>query len=88
MTYSMTTALRDSFRRMISMWILTFARWGQYFLCENGTADQELADFSKAAHDLAMVRPMEEWRSKGASEQGELATFLDQVEELLAPSLP
>jgi hypothetical protein len=33
-----------------------------------------------------MVRPMNEWRSKGAGQQGELAAFLDQVEELLASS--
>lgn len=33
-----------------------------------------------------MVRPMSEWRFDGADKLGELAAFLDQVDELLGTS--
>lgn len=33
-----------------------------------------------------MVRAMSEWRSDGADKPGELAAFLDQVDELLDTS--
>jgi hypothetical protein len=46
--------------------------------------DRELGELSRSARELAMVRPMNEWRSKNTGKQGELAAFLDQVEELLA----
>ena len=69
---------------VVSMWVLTFTRWGQYYLRRRGMTDRELEELSRDARELAMVRPMEEWRSMGAGKQGELAAFLDQVEELLA----
>lgn len=69
---------------VVSMWILTFAQWGQYYLSGRGMAVPELEELSRDASELAMVRPMVEWRSEGASKQGELAAFLDQVEGLLA----
>lgn len=68
----------------VSMWILTFTRWGQYYLRGRGMTDRELEELSRDARELAMVRPMHEWRSEGAGKQGEFAAFLDQVEELLA----
>jgi hypothetical protein len=49
-------------------------------------ADHELEELSRGAHALAMVRPMVEWRSEGAGKSGQLAAFLDQVEQLLASS--
>ncbi|KXS32544.1 MAG: Uncharacterized protein AWT59_1313 [Candidatus Gallionella acididurans] len=69
---------------MVSMWILTFTRWAQYYLSGRGLAVHELEELSRGARELAMIRPMSEWRSEGAGKQGELAAFLDQVEELLA----
>ena len=69
---------------VVSMWILAFTRWGQYYLRERGLPDGELGKLWQGARELAMVRPMDEWRSTGAGRQGELAAFLDQVEELLA----
>jgi hypothetical protein len=69
---------------VVSMWILTFTRWGQYYLRGRSMTDRELDELSRGARELAMVRPMDEWRSEGAGKQGELAAFLDQVEELLA----
>lgn len=71
---------------VVSMWILTFARWGQYYLRGRGMTDRELEGLSRGARELAMIRPMGEWRSEGAGKQGELAAFLDQVERLLASS--
>ncbi|MNN85812.1 hypothetical protein D3C81_2031440 [compost metagenome] len=65
------------------MWILTFARWSEYYLRERGITDNDLERLSLGTRELAMVRPMDEWRSGGAGD-GNLAVFLDQVEELLA----
>ncbi|MHA6887394.1 VPA1262 family protein [Ralstonia pseudosolanacearum] len=71
---------------VVSMWILTFTRWGQYYLRVRGVTYRELEELSQFARELAMIRPMGEWRSEGAGKQGELAAFLDQVEALLASS--
>lgn len=71
---------------VVSMWILTFTRWGQYYLHQRGMTDRELERLSRDARELAMVRPMVEWRSEGAGKPGQLAAFLDHVEELLASS--
>lgn len=70
---------------VVSMWILTFARWSEYYLRERGITDNELERLSLGTRELAMVRPMDEWRS-GRGGDGNLAVFLDQVEELLASS--
>jgi hypothetical protein len=69
---------------VVSMWILALAQWGQYYLRGHGMIDRNLEALSQDAKSLAAVRPMVEWRSKGGGKQGELAAFLDQVEELLA----
>lgn len=69
---------------MISMWILTFTQWGRHYLRGCGITDSELERLSQDARKVAMVRPMIEWRSEDAGKQGELAAFLDHVEELLA----
>lgn len=71
---------------VVSMWILIFARWGQYYLRERGMTHSELENLSQHAHELAMVRPMDEWRSYGTGEWGQFAAFLEQAEELLASS--
>lgn len=70
----------------VSMWLLTFIRWGQYYLRGRGMTDRGLDELSQSARDLAMVRPMAEWRAEGAGKEGELAAFLDQVDELLTSS--
>ena len=71
---------------VVSMWLLTFARWCQYYLRGRDMNDCELENLLRDARDLAMVRPMDEWRANEAGKQGELAAFLGQVEELLASS--
>ena len=71
---------------VVSMWMLTFTQWCQYYLRERGIAHHELEKLSRSARELAVVRPMNEWRLMGAGEQDELVALLDQVEELLALS--
>lgn len=71
---------------MVSMWMLTFSRWTQYYLRERDMTNRELDDLSRDARELAMVRPMDEWRSERPGKLSQLAAFLDQVEELLASS--
>ncbi len=71
---------------VVSIWILAFTRWGQYYLRGRSMNHHKLEELSRDARELVMVRPIGEWRSEGASNQSELAAFLDQVEELLASS--
>ena len=70
----------------VSLWILAFSKWGEYYLRQRGMTDSELERLSRDARELAMVRPMVEWRSEVAGKPGQLAAFLDQVDELLASS--
>ncbi|ABB12863.1 hypothetical protein Bcep18194_B2752 [Burkholderia lata] len=67
---------------VVSMWILAFTRWAQYYLRLRDVTDSELERLSEDARELAMVRPMDEWRSEGAGKPVQLAAFLDQAEEL------
>jgi hypothetical protein len=69
---------------VVSMWILAFTKWAQYYLHQGSTSSCELGNLSREASVLAMVRPIAEWRSMGVGEPGQLAAFLDQAEELLA----
>lgn len=69
---------------VVSMWILAFTRWSQYYLRVRGVNDCKLEELSEAASELAMVRPINEWRTEGTGKPGELAAFLDQAEDLLA----
>lgn len=69
---------------VVSMWILTFARWSLYYLREGGMANNEMENLSQGARNLALAWPMDEWRSQGEGQPGgELAAFLDQVDELM-----
>lgn len=68
------------------MWILSFTRWGYYYLCEQGMVNHELERLSQSARELATIRPLIEWRSEGVGKKSEISEFLDQVEALLASS--
>jgi len=70
----------------VSLWLLAFFRWGEFYLRQRSMTDYELERLSSSARGLVMVRPMSEWRSEGAGKPGELAAFLDQVDELLDTS--
>lgn len=67
----------------VSLWLLSFTRWVQVYLRENGTTDDELKRLSESAGELAALRSMDEWRSLGPGEQGALAAFLERAEALL-----
>ena len=69
---------------VISMWILTFTCWSRYYLSGRNLKVRELEQLSQNAHDLAMIRSREEWRSLGVAPRGGLAAFLDKAEEQLA----
>lgn len=68
----------------VSMWILTFSRWAQFYLLRAGLAEEALEELAKAAHELALRRPLEEWRAALAHRQDGLAASFDQAEELLS----
>ncbi len=70
----------------ISLWILAFSRWAEFYLRQRGMNDGELERLSRDAKEVVIVRHMEEWSSGGAGQQGELAAFLDEVEQLLKSS--
>lgn len=70
----------------VSLWILAFSKWCEYYLRQRGMTNNELDKLSQDARELARARSMDEWRSEGAGKPGQLAAFLDQVEELLASS--
>ena len=69
----------------VSLWILAFGKWGEYYLRQRGMASNDLDKLSYDARALAIARPMDEWRSDVADKPGQLAAFLDQAEELLTP---
>ncbi|OAI10775.1 VPA1262 family protein [Methylomonas methanica] len=68
----------------VSLWILAFSKWAEYYLHQRGMNDNELERLSRDAQEVAMVRHMDEWCSGGVGKWGELAKFLGQVEELLS----
>ncbi|OQW78104.1 MAG: hypothetical protein BVN35_04610 [Proteobacteria bacterium ST_bin11] len=70
----------------ISLWILAFSKWAEYYLHQRDKNNSELARLSRDAQEVAMVRQLDAWYSGGAGKQAELATFLDQVEQLLESS--
>lgn len=70
----------------VSLWLLAFFRWGEFYLRQRCSTDHELEKLSSIARALVMVRPMREWRFDGVGKLGELAAFLDQVDELLDTS--
>lgn len=67
----------------VSMWILIFAQWSQYYLRTQNMTDSDLESLSQSARELAMARPMDEWRQHNSGREGELALFLEQAEGLL-----
>ncbi|MEZ2683331.1 VPA1262 family protein [Proteus vulgaris] len=68
----------------VSLWILSFAKWSEFYLSALGTFDQNLERLSGDAQRLVMVRTKEEWQSEGVGIQSELIEFLEQGERLLS----
>lgn len=70
----------------VSLWLLAFFRWAEFYLRQRCSTDGKLDQLSLSARALVAVRPMSEWRIDGAGKLGELAAFLDQVDELFDTS--
>lgn len=70
----------------ISLWLLAFCKWGEFYLRQRDIANGELERLSLDARSVAMVRPVGELQADGIDRHGELAAFLDQAEDLLATS--
>lgn len=70
----------------VSLWLLVFFRWGEFYLRQRCSTDHKLEQLSSTARALVMVRPRSEWRFDGTGKLGELAAFLDQVDALLGAS--
>ena len=68
----------------MSLWILSFAKWSEFYLSALGTFDQNLERLSGDAQRLVMVRTKEEWQTEGVGIQSELIEFLEQGERLLS----
>lgn len=68
----------------VSLWILAFGKWSEFYLSAQDKTDQNLERLSSDAYGLAMVRSIEEWQSEGVGIQSELISFLDQGERLLS----
>lgn len=69
-----------------SLWILAFSKWVEYHLRQRSIVVPEVELLAHNSRELAMVRPVAEWRSTGTSNHGQLAALLDEVEGLLAQS--
>jgi hypothetical protein len=68
----------------VSLWILAFGRWVEFYLRELGESDLTLGKLSLEAQELTMVTPIEEWQSENSGSRFELIAFLGQVEGLLS----
>jgi len=65
----------------VSMWLLAFCRWSQYYCSQRGTVPSELENLMTQARVLAAMRADADWKKQGS---GALAAFLEQAEDLLA----
>jgi hypothetical protein len=68
---------------VVSMWILAFSQWARYYLRKQSIDEWELDELFNASRDLALIRPLDDWRAAGPGKLGDLAAFYDQAQELL-----
>lgn len=69
---------------IVSMWIFAWSRWAEYYLAASALSQPDLDDLLKSAGALATLRPIEEWKVFGPGRSGDMASFLEQAEALLA----
>lgn len=67
----------------VSLWILAFSRWGEFYVRQRNMTNDDLVQLSCDARELAMIRPMKEWRSKNAVKHNEIIFLLDNAEKYL-----
>ncbi len=70
-----------------SMWVLAFSRWGEFHVGDAGRPDAGLQELSRQARELAMARPIEEWRATRTGKPDDLVAFLDEANDRLAGSM-
>jgi hypothetical protein len=68
----------------VAMWIFTFASWASHFMVRPNQIEAELAILLNDACDIALVRPIAEWKSERRSSSSE---FVQIIEELYEASL-
>ena len=78
---------RWNFALITSMWILAFSRWGEFYLRDAGRPDADLQELSRQARELAMTRPIEEWRATRTGKPDDLVAFLDEANNQLADTM-
>ncbi|MGV8056861.1 MAG: VPA1262 family protein [Smithellaceae bacterium] len=66
---------------VIIMWILAFTKWASHFITTPSGIEPELEQLSNEAGCLALIRPINEWRSQGV-EPGGLVKFIEEVGEI------
>lgn len=67
----------------VSLWILAFCKWSEFYLRERSVTDQALERLSKNADKLAMIRPVEEWQSEYTGKWSTLFSFMEEGDSLL-----
>ena len=67
----------------ISLWILAFCKWCEYYLSKSKLKNNELEKLSENARKLAEAGPINEWRNETSDQPSEVIAFLKQGESLL-----
>jgi hypothetical protein len=68
----------------ISLWILAFCKWCEYYLSKSNLRNNELEKLSENARKLAEARPINEWGTETSDQPSGVIAFLNQGESLLA----
>ena len=68
----------------ISLWILAFCKWCEYYLSKSNLRNNELEKLSENARKLAEARPINEWRTETSEQPSGVIAFINQGESLLA----
>ncbi|HAV6222981.1 TPA: hypothetical protein JI302_18435 [Acinetobacter baumannii] len=68
----------------ISLWILAFCKWCEYYLSKSHLKNNELDKLSEDALKLAEAKPIKEWRTETSDQSSGVIAFLNQGESLLA----
>ncbi|MEJ7889890.1 VPA1262 family protein [Acinetobacter baumannii] len=68
----------------ISLWILAFCKWCEYYLSKSNQRNDELEQLIENAQNLAEARPINEWRIETSGQSSGIIAFLNQGESLVA----
>lgn len=65
----------------VAMWTYAFCRHVEHYVEESAKLPTQFVELCQSSRDVAMVRPLGEWRYNGV-ERGALAAFIEQVGEV------